>query len=107
MTETIIPRRRRARLSKLWRYDDSRRLIGLMRLMAPADIVRGEKSSGRPGVCASATRSACRVQLAGGAHAESNLAVLTNFTGAVLTLALRTYARYGNRPGAPGGVDDG
>ena len=90
MTEIVIPRCRRTEALEAMAI---RRFPAAHRSDGASDIVRGEKPSGLPGVCASATRSACRVQLSGGTHAESNLAVLTNFTGAVLALALRTHAR--------------
>lgn len=89
---TMVPRIRRAIL-KVWRYGDPRRPISVMALQTNERV----ESLRLPGVCASATRSARRVQLSGGTHAESNLDVLTMLTGAV---SGADYNGCGDRPDA-------
>ena len=90
MTTMVIAR---DAASKVWRYGDPRRPISMMALQTNERV----ESLRLPGECASATRSARRVQLSGGTHAESNLDVLSMLTGAV---SGADYSGCGDRTGA-------
>ena len=79
--------------SKVWRFGDPQRPISVMARQTNERV----ESLRLPGECASATRSARRVQRLGGTHAESNLDVLTMLTGAV---SGADYSGCGDRPDA-------